>query len=208
MFIIIRIVDTLHKGLSIIYFVCQSTFEQPFDGCAVSHARGHGSQVIFLVHQAPVDTLPQILFQHEVEPDAGASAVTLTEWVRHIHLYIFVDYLLKRIFSHLIYLPERRRQVGRHGKLKAALGNIHRADIAGEVVQTTKQVGVNLLETLRRSHLYAFYHAAFKQGVSLRFALAVDALFAVRKPCYKARSLGVGKAGNQLQNAFCVEHIS
>ena len=62
----------------------------------------------------------------------------------------------------------RRRQVGSHGKLKAALGNIHRADIASEVVQTTKQIGVNLLETLYRfvSHLNAFY-AAFKQGIGL-----------------------------------------
>ena len=45
------------------------------------------------------------------------------------------------------------------------------------------------------------------QDFVLRFALAVDVLFAICEPCHKARSLGVGKAGCQLQDAFCIENI-
>lgn len=138
LFVIIRVVDTFHKGFSIVYLVCQCCFQLLFYRSAFSYAGGHCRQIVFFVHHAPVDTFLEMFLQHEIEPYTCASAVALTEKMCHIHFNIFVGYLLKRFFGHQFYLSERSWQIGSHSKQKSTLGYIHRADMSSEVVQTAK----------------------------------------------------------------------
>ena len=86
----------------------------------------------------------------------GASGQVLasrTERVGDVHLDIFVGDLLKSCFGHLFDCSKRLRKELRHCKLETALCDIHRANLTSKVVQTTKQVGVDLLQAFDRADL-------------------------------------------------------
>ena len=62
-----------------------------------------------------------------------------------IHFHIFFGYFVKRCVWHLIYLLERRIEKLYIRKLKSSLGDVFGPDLSCEIIQSTKQIGMNLL---------------------------------------------------------------
>ena len=86
---------------------------------------------------------------------------------------------------------------------KAAFADILFPQFSCKLIQSAKQIAVDLLQT--------FYqigqNSAFKKGIHLCPALSVNGIFAVRKPVQKLCCLAILKVFCQLYNAFTVKTI-
>lgn len=59
------------------------------------------------------------------------------------------------------------------------------------VIQSPKQICVNLLKLLHRSDLNAVKQGTHKKGVGLRLALPIGGIFTIGEPLYESRCLVV-----------------
>ena len=152
-----------------------------FDQTWVGNAFLHRSEVIVFVDQAPIHTAFQVFFQHHIKPDAHAPAIPFHKRVCDIHFKILFNDLVKVVLRHRVDFAERTRQKTRSRKLKAAFGDILCSDLPGEVIQTAKQVAVDLLQAFCASNFDRIQEGAFEEGVSLRFTLLINAFLTVGK---------------------------
>ena len=143
--VIVRVVNALHKGLTVVDFVGQSKLQKSLNVRRVCDTFSHRIQVVVLVNLAPINAFLQLLFENQIEPDTSRTTITLTERMSDVHLDILVGNLLEIRFGHLLDGCKRLQKELCHCKLETALGNIHRAYLTGKVIQATKQVSVNLL---------------------------------------------------------------
>ena len=63
----------------------------------------HGIQIIVFPYTTPIHTLAQLLFQNQVQPNAGASSVAFHKRMCHIHFYVFIYNLIECILRHALY---------------------------------------------------------------------------------------------------------
>ena len=99
LFVIIRVVDTLHKGFTVVDFVGQSRLQKSLDIRRVCDTFLHRIQVVVLVNLAPINAFLQLLFENQIEPNTSRTTIALTERVSDVHLDIFVGNLLKSCFG-------------------------------------------------------------------------------------------------------------
>ena len=99
-----------------------------------------------------------------------------------------------------------RKELSR-GEREPALGDVHRTNLPGEVIQSAKQICMNLLKSFRCSDLNAFEQGTLEQRVCLRFALPVDGVLTISEPLYETRSLVVGHILGQFNNTLGIEYV-
>ena len=87
LFVIVRIVNTLHKCFAVVDLVGQSRLQKSLNLRRIDHALLHRIEVIVLIDSAPIDTLLQLLFENQIKPNASTATITLTEWVSDCHIY-------------------------------------------------------------------------------------------------------------------------
>ena len=97
--VVVRVVDTLHKGLTVVDFVGQSRLQKSLDIRRVSNALLHRIQVVVLVNFTPINAFLQLFFENQIEPNTSRTTIALTERVSDVHLDIFVGNLLKSCFG-------------------------------------------------------------------------------------------------------------
>ena len=95
----------------------------------------------------------------------------------------------------------------RVGERKAALGDVHRAKLSGEVVKSAEDVGVDLLKALHAARLQTREKSAFEQGVRLLPRLAVDRVVRVEEPVKEVLRIDVRKDADKLGNALRIKGI-
>ena len=81
-----------------------------------------------------------------VKPNAGAAPIALPKGVGNIHFHIFFDDLVKSGLWHLVDVGQCRLQIHQRRKAEITLRQIHRAQLAGEVINILKQIFVNCLQ--------------------------------------------------------------
>ena len=98
-------------------------------------------------------TCPSSFFQNRVQPEPGASAVALSEWVRHVHLHILGNDLVKGRLRHGPDVLQSCLQIEDGRKAEIALCNVDRAYLPRKVVYPIKEVFVDLRKAPKSSHL-------------------------------------------------------
>lgn len=94
----------------------------------------------------------RVLFQNRVQPEPGASAVALSEWVRHVHLHILGNDLVKGRLRHGPDVLQSCLQIEDGRKAEIALCNVDRAYLPRKVVYPIKEVFVDLRKAPKSSH--------------------------------------------------------
>ena len=100
--VVVRVVNTLHKGLTVVDPVGQSRLQKSLDIRRVGDTFLHCIQVVVLVNFAPIDAFLQLLFENQIESNTSSTTIALTERVSDVHLDIFIGNLLKSCFGHML----------------------------------------------------------------------------------------------------------
>ena len=79
--------------------------------------------------------------------------------------------------------------------------------LSSKLIETTKEIGMDLLQTFHAAWLKRVKQTAFKQSVSLLATLSVDGIVAVCKPVKKPARPVVGIMFGKNNNALAIEHI-
>ena len=89
-------------------------------------------------------------------------------------------------------------------KSKTSFTDILGADLTSKVIQTTEDIGVNLLKTLDGTRFQRVKQSAFKQVICLLFTLPINSIVAVGEPVQESiRTIGGIVLGQRL-DALCV----
>lgn len=110
----------------------------------------------------------------------------------NIYFDVFIHNLIKGGFGHTLNIQKCIGEVHTISKRKASFGYILSADLSCKVVQSTKKISMNLLQTLDVSRLCCFQNSTLKELVGFLLTLSVDGIVAVSKPIKKSSCLDVG----------------
>ena len=110
----------------------------------------------------------------------------------HVHLHIFAYYLIESAFRHGFDKPQILHQIFCTTKQRSILPNGLRTNLSGKVVESTKEISVNLLQALYRSWFHAVEQTTLNKGVGFLLALSVNGVIAIGKPFKKLTGAVVG----------------
>ena len=92
----------------------------------------------------------------------------------------------------------------RHGKLKAAFGDIDGPYLAGKVIKAAEKISVDLQQAFYAPHFDRVDEAAFKQRIGFFATLSVNGGVAVGEPIQELGRFVVGEVFGQKQNTISV----
>ena len=141
---------------------------------AISNTLAHCVEVVSFVDFAPIDAAFERPLQHEVEPDARGATVAFHKWVGDVHFDVLVDDFVKCRFRHSLDHWKRRSKVLRIGECEPVFRDVQGSYLPGEVIKSSEEIGVDLLETLHRPRFDTGQNAAFKESIRLFLTLPID----------------------------------
>lgn len=89
----------------------------------------------------------KLLFKDHIKPDSCWSTIPFHEWMGNVHFNIFGDDFLKGWFGHLLDYRKNGVKVHTVGKAKIPFGDIQGSYFPGKVVQSVKQVFVDIAQS-------------------------------------------------------------
>ncbi len=122
----------------------------------------HRRHIVSLGYLTPIDTDFKLLFEDEIEPYPRRATISLHKWMRDIHLDIFLDDFIKGIFWHLLDILESLGEILGTRKAKSSFWDIFLPDLACKIIESSKEIGMYLLQTFTRTDFDTVYHRAFK----------------------------------------------
>ena len=82
--------------------------------------------------------------------------------MRHVHLHILADNIIKCGFGHHFDVVQYRREIETVGKRETSLADVLGAQLTGKVVQPSEDISMYLLQALDASRFKSVKHSTLK----------------------------------------------
>ena len=83
------------------------------------------------------------IFQHIIQPNAHAAAITLAKRMSNIHLHILFHDLVEAALGHGVQMLQSLPQVHQGSKAKVTLSNIHITNLSRKAIDIVKKILMN-----------------------------------------------------------------